>query len=122
MYLLIYMMGLVAFIWYFHLCKAECGDIVTLVKSYSPESQVLVHRWFLAKGKHLFFYLFVSCVLFFCVFVIRSLLVCCCTCSLSLNTFAFEAIIYKNLTFKTSLNNTIITNPEKGGENSSLEG
>ena len=33
--------------------------------------------------------------------------VCYCTCSLSLNTFAFEEIIYKNL------NNTSVTNPEE---------
>ena len=46
--------------------------------------------------------------------IIRSLLVCYCTCSLSLNTFAFKEIIYKNLKFKTSLNDTNITNPEKG--------
>ena len=33
------------------------------------------------------------------MFVIKSLLVCYCVCSLSLNTFAFEKIIFKNLTF-----------------------
>ena len=71
-------------------------------------------RWLLAKGKQLFFsFVCKLCVVCFFVFLIRSLLVCYCTCSLLLNTFAFEEIIYKNLKFKTSLNDTNMTNPEK---------
>ena len=61
-----------------------------------PESQVLAHRWLLAKGKHLLVYLFVSFVLFVFVFAVKSLLVCHCACSLSPNICAFEEIIYRN--------------------------
>ena len=88
----------------------------TSVKLQSRVTSSGGDRWLLAEGKHLFFHLFVSCVLFIflCVLVIKSLLVCYCICSLLLNTFAFEEIIYKNLKSKTSLNNTNMTNPEKG--------
>ena len=81
---------------------------------YIPESQVLVDKWLLPKGKHLFVHLFVSFVLFVLAFVIMSLLVCYCTYSISPNTFSFEQIIYENLKFKTSLNDINMTNPEKG--------
>ena len=65
------------FICFFHLCKAESF-------------------LFLAKGKHILVHLFVSCVLFVFAFVIKSLLVCYCACSLSLKILPFEEIIYRN--------------------------
>ena len=84
------------------------------MQSYSPESEVLAHRWLLAKGKHLIVHLFVSCVLFVFVFEIKSLLVCYCTCSLPLIIFASEEIIYRSKEIKISSTNINMTNPEKG--------
>ena len=86
----------------FHLLLPSVWDWVlrprnTSVKPQSQSvSQVLVHRWLLAKGKHLLVHIFVSCVLFTFVFVIKSLLVCYCACSSSLKIFAFKEIIYRN--------------------------
>ena len=47
-------------------------------------------------------------MLFVFVFVINSLLVGYCACSLSLSTIAFEEIIYQNVDCKTSLNDILI--------------
>ena len=74
------------------------------MQSYSPESEVLAHRWLLAKGKHLIVHLFVSCVFVF-VFAIKLLLVCYCACSLSVNILAFEEIIYRNKEIRISSTN-----------------
>ena len=51
------------------------------------------------------------CVVF--VFAIKSLLVCYCACSLSLNIFAFKEIISRNYEIKTSSTDVNITNPEE---------
>ena len=59
-------------------------------------------------------------MLFVFVIVIKSLLVCYCACPLSLNTFAFEEIIYGNVECKTSLND-IMLNLGKA-KKSSIEG
>ena len=82
------------------------------MESCSLESQVLADRLLLEKGKHLFVHLFVSCVLFAFVFVIKSLLVCYCVCSLPRNTSLLKRLFTetKNLKSPTDIN---MTNPEE---------
>ena len=53
-------------------------------------------------------------MLFVFVFAIKSLLVCYCACSLSLNIFALKEIIYRNKEIKISSTDINMTNPEEG--------
>ena len=53
-------------------------------------------------------------MLFVFVFAIKLLLVCYSACSLSLNTFAFEEIIYRNKEIEISSTDINMTNPEEG--------
>ena len=59
-------------------------------------------------------HLFVSCVLLVFVLAIKSLLVCYCGCSLSLNIFAFKEIIYRNKEIKISSTDINMTKFEEG--------
>ena len=53
-------------------------------------------------------------MLFVFVFAIKLLLVCYSACSLSLNTFAFEEIIYRNKEIEISSTDINMTSPEEG--------